>query len=145
MEERSWPYPIVIPESDWTEFDHDYFDLMRTAYARGYCPRETHSCVDLGRWPEGRSVGLVLRGLRNGWEPFLGDSGRSVRLGSCYGMALGDSACVCVRPPFRAAAHLALEWMSGRSLESLLADFEFVGGRPAGIVLRAEFFTTSED
>ena len=30
---------------------------------------------------------------------------------------------------------LALEWMRGRSLDSLLSDFEFVGGFPAGIVL----------
>ena len=33
---------------------------------------------------------------------------------------------------------LALEWMRGKSLEAILADFDFVGGYPAGIVLRAE-------
>ena len=59
---------------------------------------------------------MVRRGSRNGWEPFLGDFGRSVRLGLSYGLPLGESACVCVRLPFRAAAHLALEWMRGRSL-----------------------------
>jgi hypothetical protein len=33
--------------------------------------------------------------------------------------------------------------MRGRSLESLLRDFEFVGGCPAGIVLRPEVVTPS--
>jgi hypothetical protein len=142
MEERAWPFPILKPEVEWTAFDRDYIDLMRVAYAEGYEPREG-SCVDLGRWPEGRSVSLVFRGSRNGWEPFLGDSGRSVRLGPSYGLPLGESACVCVRPPFRGAAHLALEWMRGRSLESVLRDFEFVGGYPAGIILRPGVATPS--
>lgn len=139
MDERAWPLPILKPEAEWTAFDRDYIDLMRTAYFEGYCPREGPcGCVDLGRWPEGRSASLVRRGSRNGWEPFLGDSSRSVRLGPSYALPLGENACVCVRPPFRGAAYLALEWMRGRSLESLLRDFEFVGGYPAGIVLRPE-------
>jgi len=144
MDERTWPFPILKPEAEWTEFERDYIHLMRTAHAEGYSPREGPcSCVDLGRWPEGRSVGLVRRGSRNGWEPFLGDSGKSVRLGPSYGLPLGEFACVCVRPPFRAAAHLALEWMRGRSLESLLQDFEFVGGSPEGIALRPKVVTPS--
>jgi len=139
MEVRLWPYPILKPEAEWTEFDRDYIDFMRTAYYECYRPREDSPCccIDLGQWPQGRSVSLVRRGSRNGWEPFLGDSGHSVRLGPAYGLPLGENACVCVRPPFRGAAHLALEWMRGRSLSSLLEDFEFVGGYPAGIVLRA--------
>jgi hypothetical protein len=137
MEEPFWPFPIVKPEAEWTEFDRDYVKLMQTAYDEGYRPREGPcSSIDLGRWPQGRSASLVFRGSRNGWEPFLGDAGRSVRLGPSYGLPLGENACVCVRPPFRGAAHLALEWMKGRSLESLLGDFEFVGGYPAGIVMR---------
>jgi hypothetical protein len=139
MEERFWPFPIVKPEEEWSEFDRDYVEFMRTAYAEGYQPREAPcSCIEVGKWGEGRSASLVLRGSRNGWEPFLGDSGRSVRLGPSYGLPPGEYACVCVRPPFRGAARLALEWMRGRSLHSLLGDFEFVGGYPAGIVLRAE-------
>ena len=41
---------------------------------------------------------------------------------------------------FDADSHwrLALEWLRGRELPSLLRDFEFVGGFPAGIVLRPE-------
>ena len=144
MDERAWPFPILKPEAEWTEFDRHYIELMRAAYTEGYCPRVGPcSSVDLGRWPEGRSISLVRRGSRNGWEPFMGDAGRSVRLGPSYGLPLGESACVCVRPPFRAAAHLALEWMRGRSLESLLRDFEFVGGYPAGIVLRPEVVSPS--
>ena len=144
MDERAWPFPVLKPEAEWTAFDRDYIDLMRVAFTEGYEPREGPcSCVDLGRWPEGRSVSLVHRGSRNGWEPFLGDSPRSVRLGSSYGLPLGECACVCVRPPFRGAAHLALESMRGRALESLLRDFEFVGGYPAGIVLRVEVVTPS--
>lgn len=139
MDARDWPFPILKPEVEWTTFDRDYIDLMRAAYAEGYCPREgSCGCVDLGRWPTGRSVSLIRRGSRNGWEPFLGDSGRSVRLGPSYRPPLGESACVCIRPPFRSAAHFALEWMRGRSLESLLSDFGFVGGYPASIALRID-------
>ena len=139
MGERLWPFPIVKPETEWTEFDREYVNLMRTAYGEGYQPRVGPcDCIDLGRWGRGRSASLVFRGPRNGWEPFLGDGGCSVRLGPSYGLPLGENACVCVRPPFRGAAYLALEWMRGRSLDSLLGDFEFVGGRPAGIVLRPE-------
>jgi hypothetical protein len=139
MEERFWPFPIAKPEDEWSEFDRDYVDFMRTAYVEGYRPREgLCSCIKVGKWEEGRSVSLVFRGSRNGWEPFLGDSHRSVKLGPSYGMPLGENDCVCVRPPFRGAAHLALEWMRGRSLESVLEDFQFVGCFPAGIVLRSE-------
>jgi len=144
MDERLWPFPIAKPEAEWTLLDQDFVDLLRTAYAEGYEPREGRcSCIDLGRWPVGRSVSLVFRGSRNGWEPFLGDSGQSVRLGPSYRLPLGQNECVCVRPPFRGAAHLALEWMRGRSLESLLMDYEFVGGRPAGIMLRPSVVTPS--
>jgi hypothetical protein len=139
MEARFWPFPIAKPEAEWTEFDRDYIDLMRTAYDEGYWPHVREcSCIELGQWPQGRTASLVFRGIRNGWEPFLGDGSRSVRLGPSYSLPLGENACVCVRPPFRAAAHLALEWMRGRSLESLLGDFEFIGVRPDGIVLRRE-------
>lgn len=144
MDVRYWPYPIDKPETDWTAFDREYVDLMRTAFAEGYCPYEgPGNCITLGEWPKGRSASLVFRGSRNGWEPFLGDSDRSVRLGPAYGMPLGEPACVCVRPPFRGAAYLALEWMRGRSLEMLLADFEFVGGSPSGIVLRPDVLPPS--
>jgi hypothetical protein len=138
MDERFWPFPVVKPEADWTAFDREYVDLLKVADAEGYQPRVgPNLVVELGCWPAGRSASLVFRGPRNGWEPFLGESSRSVRLGPSYGLPLGHDACVCVRPPFRNAAHLALEWMRGRLLESLLGDFEFVGGHPAGIALRA--------
>jgi len=61
---------------------------------------------------------------------------RSFRLGQRYGLPLGDSACVCVRPPFSAVAFLGLGWLRGRPLDSLLEHFAFVGGSPAGIELR---------
>jgi hypothetical protein len=139
MDERPWPFPITKPEAEWSEFDRDYIDFMRTAFAHGYRPREgPGTCVTVGEWPDGRSASLVFRGSRNGWEPFLGDSGRSVRLGPFYGLPLGEHACVCVRPPFRGAAYLALEWMRRRTVESLLGEFELVGGYPAGIVLRPQ-------
>ena len=114
MKEHFWNFPITKPEADWTGFDRDYVELMRTAYEEGYRPREgPGGCIDLGQWPQGRSVSLVRRGSRNGWEPVLGDADRSVRLGPSFGLPLGEKACVCVRPPFRGAAHLALEWMRG--------------------------------
>ncbi len=139
MDERFWPYPIAKPEAEWTDFDRDYIDFMSAAHSEGYGPREGPcDCVEVGQWPEGRSASLVFRGSRNGWEPWLCDGDRCERLGPHYNLPLGESACVCVRPPFRGAAHLALEWMRGRELPDLLRDFEFVGGYPAGIVMRPE-------
>ncbi len=131
-----WPFPVRKPEADWDEFDRDFLDFMRRAYAEGFQPRhEACSAVEVGD-PAGRSAFLVRRGKHNGWEPFLSEGGRSVRLGPHYGFE--ETRCVCVRSPFRAAAYLALEWMRGRSLESLLSEFEFVGGRPEGIAWRSE-------
>src|SRR5262245_31978762 len=139
MDERFWPFPIMKPETQWDECDRESIDFMRTAYAEGFRPRE-EGCItiSLGEWKTGRSVSLVCRGRRNGWEPFLGEFQQSVRLGASYKLPLGDCACVCVRPPFRDAGYLALEWMRGRSLQAILANFEFVGGYPAGIVLRSD-------
>jgi hypothetical protein len=135
MEPRFWPYPILKPEAEWDDFDRHYIDFMRTAFVEGYHPRDySETCLEVGG-SEGRFASLVFRGKSNGWEPFLGDAGHSVKLGPHYGLPLGEDACVCVRPPFQSAAYLALEWMRGRSLDSLLRDFEFVGGFPSGIVL----------
>jgi hypothetical protein len=140
----AWPFPVLKPEAEWDEFDRDYLAFMGTAYAEGYRPRQERqgSAIETGD-PTGRSVFLVFRGRRNEWEPWLDEGGRGFRLGPCYSLPLGESACVCVRPPFRAAAHLALEWLRGCSLESLLGDFVFVGGYPAGIELRPEVASPS--
>ncbi|HVS35302.1 MAG TPA: hypothetical protein VMS17_06940 [Gemmataceae bacterium] len=136
----AWPFQILKPESEWEDFDRDFLDFMRIAYDEGYRPRQGRSSAIEADSPAGRSVFLVFRGRRNGWEPFLTDGDKSVRLGPWFGPPLGEFACVCVRPPFRAAGHLALEWLRGRSLDSLLGDFVFVGGSPAGIELRPEAF-----
>ncbi|HUE74820.1 MAG TPA: hypothetical protein VMP01_28390 [Pirellulaceae bacterium] len=137
MEVRYWPFPIVKPEPEWSDDDRYYIEFMRNAFAEGFEPREevNGSCIQVGKWEDGRCASLAFRGTRNGWEPSLGESQQSIRLGPCF--VLGESACVCVRPPFLGAGHLALEWMRGRAMQSLLADFEFVGGYPAGIVLRS--------
>lgn len=139
----AWPFPVLKPEADWNEFDRDFLDFMRTAHAEGYQPRHENCLAVEAENSAGRTVFLVFRGHRNGWEPFLSESERSVRLGPSYGLPLGESACVCVRPPFRAAAHLALEWLRGCALDSLLGDFVFVGGYPAGIELRREVISPS--
>lgn len=139
MYKRFWPFPIIKPEIEWDEFDRDYIDFMRAAYAEGFRPREeiACTCISVGECTTGRSASLVYRG-RKGWEPFLGDFEQSIRLGPSYNLPLGDCACVCVRPPFRDAAYLVLEWMRGKSLELILADFQFVGGYSAGIILRVD-------
>lgn len=130
-----WPFPVK-PEVDWTEFDRDLIAFMRTAFDDGFRPYlyGNDTCVEAGEWPSGRSATLIWRGRINGYEPRLGDSGQAVPLGPAYG--LNSHACVCVRPPFRHVAHLALEWLRGRPLDSLLQDFEYVGGYPQGIVMR---------
>lgn len=132
-----WPWPIVKPESDWDEFGIDLIRFMQDAHQQGFRPRsrDSLSLIEAGE-EAGRAAALVFRGRRNGWEPWLVDAGKSIRLGPHYGLPLGANACVCVRPPFAGAAHLVSGWLRGQSVESLLADFEFVGGSPAGIALR---------
>jgi hypothetical protein len=134
----AWPFPVRKPKADWDAFDRDFFEFMRAAYAAGYRPRHLHYLAVEAESPAGRSAFLAYRGRKYGWEPFLSQSGRGVRLGPRYGLPPGERACVWVHPPFRAAAHLALEWLRGRSLVSLLEDFMFVGGCPAGIELRPQ-------
>lgn len=140
----AWPFLVQKPESEWDEFDRDFLEFMRIAFAEGFQPRHRWCSAVEADTPSGRSAFLVFRGRRNGWEPWLSDGDRSVPLGPCYGLSLGEHACVCIRPPFRAAGHLALEWLRGRSLESILSDFIFVGGSPAGIELRSELVGPSE-
>jgi hypothetical protein len=137
MDERYWPIPMLKPEAEWTDFDRDYVDFMRRAYAEGFRPREAPCTTVEAESPPGRFIALVSRGRRNGWEPFMTDAGRAVRLGPLYDLRLGKSACVCIRPPFRAGANFALEWLRGRDLTSILEDYVFVGGSPSGIVLRS--------
>jgi hypothetical protein len=132
----AWLFPSLKPEADRSEFDRDLVAFMRTAYAEGYRPRieEGNAAIEAEE-PKGRCILLVVRG-RNGWEPLLGDGEHTLRLGPSFG--LEDWACVCVRPPFRAAAHLALGWLRGRPPAELLSDFQFVGGWPGGMVLRPQ-------
>jgi hypothetical protein len=57
MDEHYWPFPVTKPEVDWDEFDRDYLDFMRTAFAEGYRPREygSSTCLTVGEWSTGRS------------------------------------------------------------------------------------------
>jgi hypothetical protein len=135
-QQRFWPWPLLKPQAEWSEYDRDYVGFMRVAYAEGFRPREGFCNSIEADARTGRAITLVRRGSRNGWEPFMMDGSRPVRLGPVYDLPLAERACVCVRPPFRAAAHFALEWLRGCELNSLLSNFDFVGGRPSGIVLR---------
>lgn len=140
-DDRYWPFD-VLPLEQRTPTDQQQVDFLETAYREKFRPR-VYGSENFGAASPSRSVDLVFRGTRNGWEPWLGDGDRSVRLGPHYKLRLGESACVCIRPPFQATAHLMLEWLRGRSLESLLGDFVFVGGYPAGIALRPELVCPS--
>jgi hypothetical protein len=124
---------VTEPEAGWTEFDRDFIAFLQTAYAEGFAPRYRYLSAVEAKFSD-RSAFLVFRGSRNGWEPFLENGGASVKLGPCFG--LEGPICMCVRPPFRDAAHFVLGWLRGRSLDSILQEFEFVGGRPEGISRR---------
>ncbi len=141
MEFVAWPFPKLKPEVEWDEFDRELVDFMQAAYAEGYRPRiqKGGGAIEAGE-PTRRSVFLIFRG-GNGWEPLLSEGEHTIRLGPSFGCE--DAVCLCVRPPFRAAAHLALGWLRGRPLAELLSDFEFIGGYPAGIVLRSATVTSS--
>jgi hypothetical protein len=129
---KLWPFDEMKPEAAWSEFDRHLFAFMCMAYEEGFQPRmnTAGNAIDAGQ-SHGRWLSLVFRGVRNGWEPWLGEGERCHRLGPRYALPLGE--CVCVRPPFRSVGYFALEWLRGRSMESLLEEFTFVGGKPAGI------------
>ncbi len=139
MEKYYWPFPTDQANRKSIALQCEIVEWMQVAFAEGFSPCvENGSAFVLGEASKARSAALVNRGPRNGYEPWLTDGEQIVRLASVYTSPNGENACICVRPPFRAAAYLAIEWMRGRSIDSLLADFEFVGGRPEGIVLRRE-------
>ena len=87
-----WPFPVLKPETDWDQFDRDFLGFMRVAFAEGFRPRHQQCSAVAADSPAGRSAFLVFRGRRNGWEPWLGEGDRSVRLGPHYGLLLGESA-----------------------------------------------------
>jgi hypothetical protein len=63
------PFERVKPYYEWTQFDREYVGFMRTPFAEKYFPREVAcSSIELGKSGDGRSIGLVFRGSRNGWE-----------------------------------------------------------------------------
>jgi hypothetical protein len=131
-----WPFPIETPEDAWDEFDRDTIGFMNLAFVEGMRPRCNASCsmFEIGTWGDGRSASLVFRGQTLGWEPFLGEHEQRAALGTFFHLPLGECACVCVRPPFRDAAYLALEWVRGRALDTLLAEYRFMDARWPGLI-----------
>lgn len=127
MDTRYWPFPNLKPESEWTDFDRDYVKFMQQAYAEGFRPREAPCVTIEAESPAGRFITLALRGSKTGWEPIMSDAKQAIRLGPFYG--LKDYSCICIRPPFQAAAHFALEWLRGRDLASILDDYVFTAPR----------------
>src|SRR4051812_22380009 len=112
MEElRPWPFPIVKPEAEWSRRERDFVEFMRAAHAEGFRPSARSDNYVAAESPAGRFIEMVFRGGGNGWEVCPRDLGGEVPLGPVYG--LPSYACVCVRPPFSAAAHFALEWLRG--------------------------------
>lgn len=134
-EERFWPFPIAKREAEWTQFDRNYVNFMRRAFVEGFQPRGRSGNFVEAESPSGRRVTMIFRGSRNGWEVDLRDPAGVNPLAAMFGIPY-NMPCVCGRPPFSTAAHLALGWLRGCELESLLADFEFVGGSPPGLKLR---------
>jgi hypothetical protein len=134
-DERFWPFPIVGAEAEWDEFTRDYVSFMRRAFEEGFRPRARSDNFIAAESLSGRSLAMIFRGSRNGWEVDLRDSDGVNPLGSRFGIPY-NMPCVCGRPPFRTATHLALAWLRGHDLESILSEFEFVGGRPPGLKLK---------
>ena len=133
-EKQFWPFQIVKPKTEWSRFDRDYVQFLRTAFAEGFRPSVRSDNFVMAESPGGRTIALIFRGSRNGWEVCPSERQVNVPLGPIY--RLPDWACVCVRPPFSAAGHFALEWLRGSALTTLLSDYEFIGGSPPGVVLR---------
>lgn len=134
---REWPFPVEKPRDRWDEFDRALLEFLARAHAAGGRPRinSFETIIQAGAFGEGaRGIWLVRRGRRIGWEVSLCEDGRKVPLGPRYD--LQEYACICVRPPFRDAGRLALAWMRGEDLDAILAGFEFIGGRPPGLVAR---------
>jgi hypothetical protein len=121
-----WPFRVVEPDGGWSEFHRDFIDFMQKAYAEGFRPRHRGETMIEAENADGRRATLIRR-ERNSWEPLLGDGDTSLRLGPAF--SLPYTAGIFVRPRFRAAGYLALEWLRGRSLVSILDGFDFDGKR----------------
>src|SRR5262245_53561062 len=128
----AWPFPIGKPEL--SALDRELVAFMEVAFLAGNKARYSGNAVLAGD-DAVRSVLLVFRGVRNGWEPMLCDHNCAVRLGPKYG--LSETDCACVRPPFSSAACFATDWLIGKDIDEVIRGFDFVGGYPAGIELRS--------
>src|SRR5262245_10222405 len=95
----AWPFPVGASEEKWSEQERDFIAFMRTAYAGGFRPRHRHETLVEAGDPGGRYITLVWRGRTNGWEVLPWNGQSCEQLGPHF--QLSDSACVCVRPPFR--------------------------------------------
>lgn len=126
----SWPFPLSQPAE--STLDHQLVAFMETAHVAGHKPRYNVNAIIAGD-DSVRSVLLVFRGVRNGWEPMLCEHNCAVRLGPKFG--LSETACVCVRSPFSSAACFATDWLVGKDIDAILSRFHFVGGYPAGVEL----------
>lgn len=103
---KEWPFPFLKPEAEWTQFDRDLIAFMRTACAEGYRPRQQNNGTAIEAGEEsGRSK-------HQAWAPLR------PRI---------EQECLCVFGLLSAVAYFALEWLRGRTLESLLSDSTFVG------------------
>ena len=41
----AWPFPILEPESSWSEFDRDLIDYVQSAYAEGFGREGSVECL----------------------------------------------------------------------------------------------------
>lgn len=131
-----WPIRVEKPMSEWSEFDYDFFGFMQCATEEGFRPRHDRCLEVVAGDPRIRAVHLINRGMTNGWEALIVENDLRTGLGRSFG--LSDSACVLIRPPFRAAGYFALTWLRGLSLPSVLLDFERIDGIRPTLRIRNE-------
>ena len=125
IEKTFWPFPIIKPESEWDAYDSAFVNFMETAFKEGFKPYRdsTESLIGAGA-PTFRTVALVFRGSRSGWEPWIvSERGVNHQLGPRYGF--NETTCMVIRP-FQAASNFALAWLRGTSFDEILTEYVLV-------------------
>ena len=132
---KFWPLQTMVAESEMTDHHRQVVEFMDDAYKSGFAPRIMPSEAYFVENADGRSVLLVRRGTRNGYEPMLQSVDETVSL--CDVVSVEPNKCITIRP-FSSAGVFTLRWLRGENIDEIIDDFNTILGVPIILELKAK-------
>ena len=118
-----------------TDHHRQVVAFMDEAFECGFTPRIMPSVAYFAENDHGRSVLLVRRGTRNGYEPMRQSVEETFSL--CDVVSAEHNKCITIRP-FSSAGTFALRWLRGESIDEIVGDFDVTFGVPIILELKAK-------